>query len=70
MPEPTSLTPTELHDWAEREGLYIPLTPRGTAYLRSLLGTWAGLNQTAGGPRTVPAGVHRDRCATTSQSVC
>jgi hypothetical protein len=40
------LTAAELHDWAEREGLYIPLTPRGTVYLRSLLRTWAGLNGT------------------------
>jgi len=39
--EPATLTAAELHDLAEREGLYIPLTPRGTDYLRSLLETWA-----------------------------
>ena len=34
------LTAAELHDWADQEGLYVPLTPRGTDYLRSLLETW------------------------------
>ena len=34
------LTAAELHDWADQEGLYVPLTPRGTDYLRSLRQTW------------------------------
>ncbi len=49
MTEPAMLTAAEMHDWAERKGIYIPLTPRGTAYLRSLLRTWAGLNRTDSG---------------------
>ena len=40
MTELAMLTAAELHDWADQEGLYVPLTPRGTDYLRSLLETW------------------------------
>ena len=48
------LTAAELHEWAEREGLYVPLTPRGTDYLRSLLQTWVRHH------RLVQSDVHPD----------